>query len=251
MTDFAEAVQRAAELLNAQEVSGWELAQLTADHTLTSSAPSIVAKERREGRVSAREWAEAVTSAGIRRMSEQSAWNYARTWRKYGSNRRDDWTFAQHYGASSAVTEEVAEQRAAWMVSNREPLLQTAPTRAQVQEAIRRDPDLIRATLAAEPELAEQVFPVPVPHWRQAEPEPPMELDHTTSQSIRPSLAQLLLARGMSAVRSNLLVVKPADLTRLSDDDRERVLNFVDELMVWANAVRREMGRDPKLEVVS
>lgn len=80
--------------------------------------------------------------------------------------------------------------------------------------------------------------------------EPPVELDETTSDRIRPSLAQLLLARGMSAVRSNLLVVKPADLTRLDEDDRERVLRFVDELMVWANEVRREMSQ-ASLEVVS
>jgi hypothetical protein len=85
---------------------------------------------------------------------------------------------------------------------------------------------------------------------RLAQREPPVELDETTSESIRPSLAQLLLARGMSSVRSNLLVVKPADLTRLSDDDRERVLRFVDELMTWSNQVRRELGKTT-LEVVS
>jgi hypothetical protein len=109
--------KRAAQLLNSQELAGWDLAELCARRVLSSNHPADVADQREWGRVSAAEWAEMVTSSGRRRMAASTAKTYARCWRRYGENRLRDETgiersFAEHLDAAAAA-EDQAEDRIA------------------------------------------------------------------------------------------------------------------------------------------
>jgi hypothetical protein len=49
-----------------------------------------------DGRVSAKDWSEAVTAKGRVRFSETTARAYARCWRKFGNNRQEGWSFSDH-----------------------------------------------------------------------------------------------------------------------------------------------------------
>jgi hypothetical protein len=93
--NYERDVTKAAELLEKVEMSGWDLAELTALWVFTSNKPHVVARERKEGRVPAKDWSDAVTAKGRVRFSETTARAYARCWRKYGTNRQD-WSFSDH-----------------------------------------------------------------------------------------------------------------------------------------------------------
>jgi hypothetical protein len=116
MATLKQDAKRAAQLLDSQELAGWDLAELCARRVLSSNHPSDVELQRELGRVSAAEWAEMVTSSGRRRLATSTAQKYARCWRRYGekAKRLHDETgaersFAEHYAAASAA-EDQAEQ---------------------------------------------------------------------------------------------------------------------------------------------
>lgn len=120
MATLKQDAKRAAQLLNSQELAGWDLAELCARRVLSSSHPSEVADQREWGRISAREWAEMVTDSGRRRLTESSAQKYARCWRRYGekANRLHDETgserpFAEHWTAASVAEGQAEEALAA------------------------------------------------------------------------------------------------------------------------------------------
>lgn len=157
MESTKRAARRAADLLEHQEVSGWKLAKLTADRTLTSNQRKHK-QERAEGRVSAAEWAEAVTEAWGRKWSESTSRNYAKAWRRYGEDRLtddegDEMSFTEHLwaaeGSEDSVDANISKHRqhnidrpaGSWA----DPATAAAPTPAQVVAAVRSDPDVARA----------------------------------------------------------------------------------------------------------
>lgn len=117
MATLKQDAKRAAQLLDSQELAGWDLADLCARRVLSSSHPSDVEFQRELGRVSAREWAELVTKSGRRRMSESTAQLYARCWRRYGEKAKRlgdeagaERSFADHMTAANGAAGNEDEQ---------------------------------------------------------------------------------------------------------------------------------------------
>lgn len=142
MESLKRAAKRAADLLDAEEMSGWRLAQLTAERTLTSENRRIVKEERAEGRVSSTEWAEAVSKARGRPWSATTARQYATAWRRYGAERLvttdgGERPFFEHLSAANVAEENIEKE----LTRSRK----GAPTPAEVVKAVRENPDVARA----------------------------------------------------------------------------------------------------------
>lgn len=124
MASLKQDAKRAAQLLNSQELAGWDLAELCARRVLSSSNPADVADQREWGRVSAREWAELVTKSGRRRMAESTAKQYARCWRRYGESRLRDEdgterSFGEHLSAAGGTQDQAEERMARFLQPSR------------------------------------------------------------------------------------------------------------------------------------
>jgi hypothetical protein len=147
---FQEDVKRAGELLKSGDLSGWELAELTARRTFTSDNPTIFKRERTEGRVSAKEWAAQVSAAGKRSWGQGSAQAYARCWRRYGAKRNPAWSFVEHMNAARDGSEASAEENVARRAASPQ-WGEGAITANQVQQAMTKLP------LARQAELVHKV----------------------------------------------------------------------------------------------
>lgn len=169
MATLKQDAKKAALLLDSQELSGWDLAELCARRVLSSNHPSDVELQRELGRVSAQEWAELVTQNGRRRMVKGTAGQYARCWRRYGerTNRLHDEdgserTFAEHFSAAGGAEDQAEERivRFQGRTSSWEP---AAPRDQQtVSEQAQQLPPEHRAAVARQmledPEVAERVL---------------------------------------------------------------------------------------------
>lgn len=163
MEPLKRAANRAAALLGEQETSGWKLAKLTSERVFTSKSPKVYNAERLEGRVSTREWAEAVTEAGSR-WSFNTAAAYSRCWRRYGENRLldengDEQPFFVHLWAANERAENVTDETTAeFRADNGRSLadrkaartggsttgMSYTPSTEKVMAAIQSNPDLVR-----------------------------------------------------------------------------------------------------------